>query len=149
MALRVDCPAEPRKRLTLPQAVEAALLQNPRLGAYRAAIEREAGKADAAFAPFLPQIDVLMRGIKVNENIGPGAPGIVGGVLPKSGVPYSLAQTELQVQWTLYDFGRTSGRWNQALSREKIAGLRFAGRETVACDAATAYLQGRRPRRSV
>jgi outer membrane protein TolC len=142
--LRIDRPPEPRKRLTLPEAMAVAVLQNPRLRAYQAAIDREAGKADAAFAPFLPQIDVLTRGIKVNENLGPGAPGIVGVVLPdKPDVPYSLIQTELQVQWTLYDFGRTGGRWNQALSREKIAGLRYArARETVAYDAAAAYLQG-------
>jgi outer membrane protein TolC len=137
-------PAERTKRLTLAEAMSAALVRNPRLRAYQAAVEREAGKADAAFSPFLPQADVLTRGIAVNPNLAPGAPGIVGAVLPdKFGVPYSLVQTELQIQWTLCDFGRTAGRWNQAVSRENIAGLRLArARETVAYDAAVAYLQG-------
>lgn len=142
--LRIERLAESRKRLTLSEAVAVAMLQNPRLQAFQATIEREAGRADAAFSPFLPQIGVLTRGIKVNQNIAPGAPGIVGAVLPERPEgPYSLVQTELQVQWTLCDFGRTAGRWNQALSREKIAALRYArARETVAYDAAAAYLQG-------
>jgi outer membrane protein TolC len=53
-------------------------------------------------------------------------------------------QSELQLQWTLYDFGRTAGRYGQASMREKIAQLQAErARETVAYDVVTAYMQAR------
>ena len=46
------------------------------------------------------------------------------------------------MQWLIYDFGRTSGRYGQAVSAERITELRYGrGRETVALDVITAYLQ--------
>jgi outer membrane protein TolC len=130
--------------LTLAEAVAQALAANPRLEAYRAAVARSRGQADAAFAPFLPQVDVLNRAGAVTRTLQPGAPGIVGGISPAEvNVPYNFAQTEFQIQWTLCDFGRTSGRYGQAVSREKIAELQEArARQTVAFDAATAYFEG-------
>src|SRR5205085_5071461 len=72
------------------------------------------------------------------------APGLVGGIVPAEiRVPYNFVQTELQIQWTLCDFGRTSGRYGQAVSREKVAELQEArARQTVAFDAAAAYFEG-------
>lgn len=130
--------------LTLPAAIARAMQNNPRLFVYRAAIERAAGQADAAFAPFLPQLDVLNRAGTTNPNVGPGAPGPVGGLVPdRAGVPYTFAQVELQIQWTLCDFGRTAGRYGQAVSREKIAALQYdRARQTIGFDAAAAYLEG-------
>jgi outer membrane protein TolC len=56
--------------------------------------------------------------------------------------PYAVYQSELQLQWTLYDFGRTAGRHGQAELREKIAQLQASrARQTVAYDVAAAYLQ--------
>lgn len=130
--------------LTLSEALARAMLDNPRLKVYRTAIDRSAGLTEVAFAPFLPQVDVLNRAGVVNSRNGPGAPGIVGGIVPnKIDVPYNFQQIEFQIQWTLYDFGRTSGRYGQAVSREKIATLQYnRARETVAFDAARAYLEG-------
>src|SRR5262245_48121594 len=80
---------------TLPEAIARALLANPRLLVYRAAIDRYAGLSEAAFAPFLPQVDVLNRAGASDSVIGPGAPGIVGGIVPdKIHVPYTFAQVE-------------------------------------------------------
>jgi outer membrane protein TolC len=47
----------------------------------------------------------------------------------------------LGLQWTLYDFGRTGGRYRQAVAREGITELQFgrAG-QTVEFDVAAAYL---------
>jgi outer membrane protein TolC len=92
----------------------------------------------------LPQLDLANRVGATSENLSPGAPGLTGGIIPSVlDVPYSFAQTELQIQWTLHDFGRTGGRYRQAVSQERIAMLRYLrAQETVAYDVAVAYTQG-------
>src|SRR6185436_10400312 len=132
----------PDSPLSLPEAVGFALENNPRLRAALAAIERARGQAEAAFAPFLPQIDLLTRYVATGKSTLPGAPGPTGVVNVTDIGTYSVWQGELQLQWTLYDFGRTAGRYRQADLREKIAGLQARrARETVAFDVAAAYLQ--------
>jgi outer membrane protein TolC len=128
--------------LPLPEAIGFALENNPRLRAALAAIERARGQAEAAFVPFLPQIDLLTRYVATGKSTLPGAPGPTG-VVNVTGIgTYSVWQSELQLQWTLYDFGRTAGRYRQADLREKIAGLQaLRARETVAFDVTAAYLQ--------
>jgi outer membrane protein len=128
--------------LTLPEAIDIGLKNNPRLLAALAAIDRARGETTAAFAPFLPQIDMLTRYVATDKNILPGAPGPTGAVNISAVGPYQLAQSELQLQWTLYDFGRRAGHYGQASMREKS--LQFQevrARETVAFDVATSYLQ--------
>ncbi len=45
------------------------------------------------------------------------------------------------MQWTLYDFGRTGGRYRQAVARERITELQLArAGQTVEFDVAAAYL---------
>ena len=54
---------------------------------------------------------------------------------------HSYAQTELALEWILYDFGRTGGRYRRAIAQERIAELqRVRADQTVAFDVATAYL---------
>lgn len=120
------------------------MLSNPRLLVYRAQVERSAGLADVAFAPFLPQVDLLNRVLATNPALSPGAPGPVGGILPdRFPASYTAGQIELQIQWLVHDFGRTASRHGQALSRTKIASLQLdRARETVGYDAAVAYLHG-------
>jgi outer membrane protein len=137
-----DAPAL-QERFTLAEAVSFALINSPRLEVLRASIERAAGQQQAAFAPFLPQFDLLTRYGLTSDNLSPGAPGPTGGIeattLDRS---HSFTQAELQMQWLIYDFGRTSGRYGQAVSAERITQLRYGrGRETVALDVITAYLQ--------
>jgi outer membrane protein TolC len=128
--------------LTLPEAVAFALQNNPRLRSALAAIERARGLEAVAFAPFLPQIDLLNRFVATNKSILPGAPGPTGVVNITAIGTYDVYQSELQLQWTLYDFGRTAGHYGQASMREKIARLQaLRAKETVAYDVATAYLQ--------
>jgi outer membrane protein TolC len=128
--------------LPLPEAIAFALQNNPRLRAALAAIERARGQEEVAFAPFLPQVDLLNRYVATGKSILPGAPGPTGVVNITHIGHYSVWQSELQLQWTLYDFGRTAGRHGQAELREKITRLQaLRARETVAYDVATAYLQ--------
>ncbi len=127
---------------TLAEAVDFGLRNNPRLRSAMASVERATGQEAVAFAPFLPQIDMYSRYGTSSPNLGAGAPGPVGAILPSNEVDqHTFAQAELGLQWTLWDFGRTSGRYNQAMSRRRIAELQLGrARETVAFEVATAYV---------
>jgi outer membrane protein TolC len=128
--------------LMLPEAVAFALQNNPRLRSALAAIERARGLEAVAFAPFLPQVDLLNRFVATSKSILPGGPGLTG-VVNITGIGnYEVYQSELQLQWTLYDFGRRAGHYGQASMREKIARLQAVrAKQTVAYDVAAAYLQ--------
>jgi outer membrane protein len=141
-----DTPASPGLSLepttfALPDAIAFALQNSPRLRSARADIERALGQEQVAFAPFLPQIDVLGQYGVVSDNLAPGVPGSEGFLLPSLFGTRSYAQTEVGLEWTLYDFGRTGGRYRQAVARERITELRLArADQTVEFDVAVAYL---------
>ena len=135
-----DKPAEPTI-FTLPDAIAFALRNSPRLRSARAAIERARGQEQAAFAPFLPQIDVLGQYGVISSTLAPGIPGNEGFLLASGTGTRDYAQTEVALEWTLYDFGRTGGRYRQAAARERIADLQLARAEqTVQFDVAAGYL---------
>ena len=130
-----------RTTFTLPDAIAFALRNNPRLRSARAAIERAQGQEQVAFAPFLPQIDVLGQYGVTSANLAPGIPGPTGFLLAGNFGTRGYAETEVALQWTLYDFGRTGGHYRQAVARERITELQLtrAG-QTVEFDVAAAYL---------
>src|SRR6266478_1717823 len=126
--------AEPTT-FTLGDAINFALRNNPRLRSARAVVERARGQEQIAFAPFLPEIDILSRVGGTSANLSPGGPGTTGIILPQGVGAHSYAQAEAGLQWTLYDFGRTGGRYHQAVARERIAELQTArADQTVAFD---------------
>jgi hypothetical protein len=48
----------------------------------------------------------------------------------------------LRAQWTIWDFGRRSAKYGQALVTQEIAGLQYVRRQqTVAFDVARAYFE--------
>jgi outer membrane protein len=125
----------------LADAIAFALQNNPRLRSARAAIERARGQEQAAFAPFLPQIDLLGQYGVVSSTLAPGVPGNEGFILANGTGTRSYAETEVGLEWTLYDFGRTGGRYRQAGARERVADLQLVRAEqTVQFDVAAAYL---------
>jgi outer membrane protein len=130
-----------RTTFALSDAIAYALQYNPRLRSARADIERAQGQEQVAFAPFLPQIDLLGQYGIVSATLSPGIPGNEGFILPSDFGTRSYAQTEVGLEWTLYDFGRTGGRYRQAVARERITELRLArADQTVEFDVAAAYL---------
>jgi outer membrane protein len=141
-----DPPATPcfgaeRTTFALPDAIAFALQNNPRLRSARAGIERARGQEQVAFAPFLPQIDVLGQYGVTSSTLAPGVPGAAGFLLANGFGTRSYAETEAALQWTLYDFGRTGGRYRQAVARERITELQLArAGQTVEFDVAAAYL---------
>jgi outer membrane protein TolC len=141
-----DLPASPGLGVepitfALSDAIAFALQNNPRIRSARAALERARGQEQVAFAPFLPQIDVLGQFGVVSSTLAPGVPGNEGFILANGSGTRTYAETELALQWTLYDFGRTGGRYRQAGARERITELQLvrAG-QTVEFDVAAAYL---------
>jgi outer membrane protein TolC len=130
-----------RTTFSLPDAIAFARLNSPRLRSARAAIDRGRGQEQAAFAPFLPQLDYLSQGGVVSATLAPGVPGPEGFLLPSAFGTRTYVQAEVGLQWTLYDFGRTGGRYRQAVARERIAELQLARAEqTVEYDVAAAYM---------
>ncbi len=125
----------------LPDAIAFALQNNPRLRSARAGIERAQGQEQVAFAPFLPQIDLLGQYGVTSATLAHGIPGPTGFLLANGFGTRSYAETEVALQWTLYDFGRTGGRYRQAVARERITELQLArAGQTVEFDVAAAYL---------
>jgi outer membrane protein TolC len=129
------------QRMTLAEALRFATENSPRLKVARALVERAAGQTQTAFAPFLPEVTLYTREGTANKNLSPGAPGPVGGLILTSERATQYSQAELDLQWTIWDFGRTSGRYGQAVSRERISQLQLARAEqTIDFDVTTAYL---------
>jgi outer membrane protein TolC len=126
---------------SLREAIDFGLENNPRLAAALAAIERARGQENVAFSPFLPEIDFLTHEGVTSPALGPASAGATGIIVPTATATHGYAQAELQLQWTLYDFGRTGGRYHQAQARERIAELQSTrARQTVGFDVASAYL---------
>jgi outer membrane protein TolC len=129
------------QEFSLPQAIAFGLRNNPRLLAALAAIERARGQEQVAFSPFLPEIDFLSHVGVTSGAMGPASAGASGIILATNFDTHSYGQAELQLQWTLYDFGRTAGRYRQAEARSRIAELQSSrAQETIAYDVANAYL---------
>jgi outer membrane protein TolC len=132
---------EPPQVFSFSQAIEFGLQNNPRLSVALAAIERMHGQEDVAFAAFLPEIDFLTHQGITSPTLGPASAGATGIIIPTETATHAYAQAELQLQWTLYDFGRTAGRYYQAKAREQIAELQSKrAKQTVGFDVASAYL---------
>src|SRR5262245_26166620 len=136
-----DNPELPPTTFGLADAIAFGRRNNPRLRSARAALERARGQEQVAFAPFLPQIDLLGQAGVVSATLAPGTPGATGFILAGDFGTRAYAETEVALQWTLYDFGRTGGRYRQALARGRITELQLARAvQTVEFDVAAAYM---------
>jgi outer membrane protein len=134
-------PEPERTTFALPDAIACALRNSPRLRSARAAIERARGQEQVAFAPFLPQVDLLGQYGVVSDTLAPGKAGYAGFLLASGTGTRRYAETEIGLQWTLYDFGRTGGRYHQAVARGHIAELQLLrADQTVEFDVATSYM---------
>jgi outer membrane protein len=126
---------------TLPDAITFALRNSPRLRSARADIQRAQGQERITFAPFLPQVDFLHQTGVVSSTLSPGIPGDEGFILPNGMGTRTYTQSEVGLEWTLYDFGRTCGRYLQSVARERVTELQLVrANQTVEFDVANAYL---------
>lgn len=139
-----DDPSSCPHQLTLDQAFAIADVNNPRLMQMRARVDQARAGQTIAFAEFLPQANTTFRtiqGTPAREKFAlPTLPTSVGNVA-FGGASDAFRVAELHVQWTVYDFGRTSGRYGQALAAGDIAELQFQrARQTVSYNVTAAYL---------
>src|SRR5437870_8451167 len=104
-------PGPERTIFALPDAISFALRNSPRLRSARAAIERARGQEQVAFAPFLPQIDLLGQYGGTSATLAPGIPGPTGFILAGNFGTRGYAETEVALQRSLSVFGRTAGRY--------------------------------------
>jgi outer membrane protein len=131
----------PPQTFSLGDAIAFAIENNPRLRAAGADVGHAAGQEQVACAPFLPMVDLIGQYGVVSGTLAPGIPGNEGFILPTGTGTRTYAETELGLEWIIYDFGRTGGRYHQSIAHERIAELQLArAHQTVEFDVATAYL---------
>ena len=130
---------------TLEQAIGLSTTNNPTLQLMQERINQAVGGRTVAFADFLPESRASFRPIGGETNVGgyalPTIPTYAGNVA-FGGIADRFNLAELNVQWILWDFGRTPGRYGQAASQVEIARLQYErGLQTVAFNVTTAYFQ--------
>jgi outer membrane protein TolC len=108
-------------------------------------ISQAEGGRTVAFADFLPESRFLVRPIAGDTNVGgyalPTIPTYAGNVA-FGGIGERFNIAELNVQWILWDFGRTPGRYGQAVTQVEISRLQYErARQTVAFNVTAAYFQ--------
>jgi outer membrane protein len=132
-----DCP------LTLEEALDLASRSSPTLEVMRARIAQAQGGRQVAFADFLPQAKLNYRHIAgTSPFVLPTLPTSYIGNVAFGGDSDHFDLTELNVQWTVWDFGRTPGRYGQAVTQVEIAKLQYErARQTVAYNVTAAYFQ--------
>lgn len=121
---------------TVAGAIDYGLRNNPRLRQASARVDATQAGETIAFAPFLPEFATSYRYSGFNAPVLPGGTFVPASL--NAGV-YSFSLAEAGVQWTLYDFGRTAGRYGQAVSRTRLEQLNLLrARQTIAFEVARA-----------
>jgi outer membrane protein TolC len=120
-----------------------ALRSNPNLEAMEERIAQAEGGKQISFADFLPQARLYYRHIEGTPSEHPFAlptiPTAIGNVA--FGQSDRFDATELNVQWTLWDFGRTAGKFGQSVAALDVARLQYRrALQTVAFNVTAAYL---------
>lgn len=130
----------PSRPLALEDVLGFAEKLSPRLRAMREQVSRAEGTRTIAFSGFLPEVDTRYRHIQGTESFGlPTSPTLVGNV-SYAGESDRFRQAELAVQWVVWDFGRTPGRFGQSEAALDIAELEYArARQTIRFDVTAAY----------
>ena len=131
--------------LTLPQVLERAARDNPRVQFLKARVEQAKAGVEVAFAEFLPTASAKYRYVSGGPDTFtfPTQPpsGSVG-VVSFSDKTSDHQQTELYLQWLVYDFGRREGRHDQATLAADIAELQYQRAiETAQFNVTVAYFE--------
>lgn len=133
-----DCPAP--DTFSLLDAVGFALDNNPRLRIALENIDQQRGQQQAAFAPFLPTLNGSFRIVGASEPLSGYSNENLPTVFGFGPGAQTFELSELHLAWTVWDFGRTMGRYEQAISRVDIARLQAQrAKQTIVYDTATAY----------
>jgi len=133
-------PLPPDEPLTLRQSIACAIKHNPRLRVLRERVLQARSGKEIAFSAFLPEASISYRALfGSREFVLPTLPSSVGNMaFGESASRFQSA--ELNLQWVVWDFGRSPGLFQQARALEEVAQLQFRrGVQTVAFNTAAAY----------
>jgi outer membrane protein len=132
-------------QITLPQAIDTAFRMQPRLRVFLESIEDAEGRADVAFAPYLPTLSGGISGGGFDLDVT-GQAAQFSFLPPGAVIPIGLdlasgfGLAEVRMQWLICDFGRRSGRYCQSELGIEIARLQTdRAYQTVANDVTTVY----------
>lgn len=143
-----DTPSS-RTPLTLEEAIDIALRANPRIEMLRERIAQAEGGRLVAFSEFMPHARALYRPIAGSSNTLFGVPTIptYAGNVSFGGTAERFSLAELHLEWILWDFGRSTGRFGQAVNQVDIARQQYErSRQTAAYNVTTAYFDVLRAR---
>lgn len=144
--------------LTLPEAIDTAFRQQPRLRVYLEGVEQARRGEEIAFAPFLPLavasysaggFDVNAGGLSVIPGVPPGFTFLptLGAIPVGLNIQTGYELADLKLQWLICDFGRRLGRYRQAGLAVDIAQLQNErAYQMVANEVSVAYYQVLRAR---
>jgi outer membrane protein len=129
--------------ITLDDAISLAFQYQPRLRLYQEKVIQARSRGDVAFAAYLPQATFTSRNFAGENPHGP--PDAHALPLPEFsdalGYQTYTAQ-ELYLQWTVWDFGKTTSRYREAEVGVDIAQLQAVRTsQTVVFDVSTAYFR--------
>jgi hypothetical protein len=138
-------PPAPSSALSLEAAIDLSFGNSPTLDVMRERIAQAQGGRKVAFAEFLPELRSSYRPITGESNVPgyvlPTAPNAIGNLAYGTAAD-RIDMLELSVQSLVFDFGRTPGRYGQAVSQVEIARLQYErARQTVSFNVTAAYLQ--------
>jgi outer membrane protein len=137
---RLSAPLPPSGILSLDQSILYAKRHNPRLRVLRERVKQARAGKQIAFSAFLPEAVFSYRALWGSDKFAlPTVPSLVGNVAYGETAD-NFRSAELNVQWVLWDFGQTPGRYEQARAAWDIAELQYdRGIQTVAFNATSGY----------
>jgi outer membrane protein len=112
----------PPRVLTLSQAVDLALRQQPTIRQARASTEAASGRVAQAEAGYMPQLAGTASYMRTTSNFAP-RPGANPTLAPgrKSGATYDFFNFGVNASQLIYDFGQTPGRTRAAEANREAA----------------------------
>ncbi len=141
---------EPDETLTLAEAVDAAIKNNPQVLVARHAADAAAARITTARSGLLPQVDVAETFNRTNSPLWAfGTKLNQGSIESEDFAPDALNEpdainnfnTALTLSWNLYDGGRTRIGWDQARQGREAADLGLVrATQQVIAQAARAYV---------
>lgn len=139
-AHRLSAPFPPPGILSLDQSILYAKKFNPRLRVLRERINQARAGKQIAFSAFLPEAMFSYRAIWGSDKfVLPTAPSLLGN-MAYGETAENFRSAELNVQWVVWDFGQTPGRYEQARTAWDIAELQYdRGIQTVVFNTTSAY----------
>lgn len=136
----LKAPHPPATTLSLQQSILYAKKHNPRLRILRERVNQARAGKQIAFSAFLPEAMISYRAIwGTDKFVLPTVPSLLGNMAFGETADH-FRSAELNLQWVVWDFGRTPGRYQQAQAARDIAELQYdRGIQTVVYNTTAAY----------